>query len=421
MSTILFPHAAVRCLAFAALFTGVAGLAACRGTGTLSRTPHAVNLETRQLDPDFYAEGCCFADFNRDGHPDLAAGPWWFAGPDFNERHEIRTPRKFDPVPYSDNFLTFAGDFNGDGRPDILCVGYPGAPAFWYENPAEKGLWTKHPAFAGVDNESPFMRDMDGDGRPDLVCCSGGKIGWAAFDPKQPDAPWAFRPITPKGTYHRYTHGLGAGDVNGDGRLDILESNGWWEQPADAAKDRLWIFHPAAFGPACAQMEVCDVDGDGLPDVVCACHCHEYGMAWHRQARGADGVTRFERHDILSASPDLQSTALRISQMHALALADMDGDGHLDIVTGKRRWAHGPQGDPEPNAPPVLYWFGWTAPAGPGQPPTFTPHLIHADSGVGTQVSVADANGDGAPDVAVANKKGIHIHLSRQGGERSPK
>lgn len=393
-----------------------ASLAACASPQPPRRAPQ---WETRQLDPDFYAEGCCFCDINRDGHLDFVAGPWWFEGPGFTKRHAIRPPRKFDPIPFSDNFLTFAGDFNGDGWPDVLCVGFPGDPAFWYENPAGKdGPWKKHLAFPGVDNESPFLRDIDGDGRPDLVCCSGGHIGYATFDPTHPDAVWVFHPVTPKGAYQRFTHGLGAGDLNGDGRLDILEAHGWWEQPADAKNGRPWIFHPAAFGEACAQMETMDVDGDGLPDVVCAWHCHHHGLAWHRQERAADGTIRFERHDILPANPDANAPGLRISQMHSLALADMDGDGHLDIVTGKRRWAHGPKGDVEPDAPAVLYWFAWTAPAAPGLLPTFTPHLMHADSGVGTQVGVADADGDGVPDVGAANKKGIYLHLSGSGGRR---
>ena len=55
------------------------------------------------------------------------AGPFWFEGPDFTKRHEYREPKAFDPKGYSDNFLTYAGDFNGDGWPDILVIGYPGA------------------------------------------------------------------------------------------------------------------------------------------------------------------------------------------------------------------------------------------------------------------------------------------------------
>jgi hypothetical protein len=100
---------------------------------------------------------------------------------------------------------------------------------------------------------------------------------------------------------------------------------------------------------------------------------------------------------------------VHFSQLHAVALVDMDGDGIKDIVTGKRFWAHGPQGDVEPNAPALLYWFKVVR--GADRSVDFVPYLIDSDSGVGTQVVVGDLNGDKLPDVVVGNKKGAFVFL----------
>ena len=365
-----------------------------------------------RLTDKFYAEGASYADFNKDGKLDVVAGPYWYEGPDFQKKHEIHSPQAYDPKGYSDNFLTFTGDFNGDGWPDVLYVPYPGAEAYWYENPAGKpGPWKRHLALKDVGNESPVLADIIGSGRPQLLYNTTGYLGYATYDPARPEQPWVFHPITPQGNYQRYTHGIGYGDINGDGRIDIVEAAGWWEQPAHIVEGKPWIWHPFKFAEAGSQMLVYDVDGDGLNDVITSWHCHEYGLLWYQQVRSPKGEITWKRHEILSPTPDLKSPALRISQMHAMALVDMNGDGLKDILTGKRFWAHGPQGDKEPSAAAVLYWFELRR--DPQKGVQYIPHMIDDDSGVGTQVTAVDLNGDGIPDVIVSNKKGTFIHLSQ--------
>jgi len=382
-------------------------------TAATAQTPVAT-FKKLQLTDKFHCEGAYYADFNRDGKMDVVSGPYWYAGPDFQQRHEVRPPQDYDPKGYSDNFLTYTGDFNGDGWADILYVPWPGKDASWYENPAGKdGHWTAHFALKNVGNESPVWGDVDGDGRPDLVYNIDGFLGYGTWDPAKANEPWTFHPVSTKGGYQRYSHGVGIGDINGDGRVDVLEGVCWWEQPAKPQPGQPWIRHDYKFADAAAQMLVYDVDGDGLSDVVTAWHCHLYGLVWHKQVRGEAGRIDFQQQVILSSEPDLNSSDLRISQLHAFDLVDMNGDGLKDVLTGKRFWAHGPSGDKEPNAPAVVYWFQLQRDADGGV--KFLPHQIDDDSGVGTQVAAADLNNDKVPDVIVGNKKGTFVFLSRAG------
>jgi hypothetical protein len=251
--------------------------------------------------------------------------------------------------------------------------------------------------------------DINGDGRPDLLCMSGGFIGYATFDPKHPAEKWTWHPISKKGGYQRFTHGIGAGDINSDGRVDILESHGWWEQPKSLEGDPVWEFHEALFGDGGSQMYGYDVNGDGKTDVITSIAAHKYGVAWFEQTND-NGVIGWTKHLITGTPTEKGETGVVFSQPHAIDLVDINGDGLKDIVTGKRFWAHGPNGDPESNAAAVVYWFELKREGGKA---TWIPHLIDADSGVGTQVMAVDVNGDGKPDVVVGNKKGAFVHLRK--------
>ncbi len=369
------------------------------------------------LSDKFYAEGAYHGDFNGDGHVDVAAGPFWYAGPAFQERFEYRLAKEYAPKGYSDNFLTFVWDFDGDRRPDIFAIDTPGTNGFWYQNPgARDGHWTRHLAFPVIDNESPGFDDLTGDGRPELIFNYDGYLGYAQPDPSRPTQPWKFHPISPKGKYHKYYHGAGVGDLNGDGRKDFLEHTGWWEQPASLDGDPVWKRHDFSFGAGAAQMLVDDVNDDGLNDVITCLDPHRYGLAWFEQVR-SEGRISFRQHLLMGEKESDSPYGVKFTQIHAFALVDIDGDGRRDFVTGKRWWAHPPPTDPESDAPAVLYWFQRV---GRGSAAGFVPRLIDADSGVGTQVAAADLNGDRRPDVIVSNKKGTFVFIQEAPAKARP-
>ena len=160
-------------------------------------------------------------------------------------------------------------------------------------------------------------------------------------------------------------------------------------------------------------MLVHDVNQDGLADVITSLQAHGYGLSWFEQQRDAEGRISFREHRITSLDAEERLNGVQFSQPHALALADLDGDGAMDFVTGKRWWAHGPTGDPEPNAPAVVYGFVWRA--GTNGVGRFEPFLIDDSSGVGTQIDARDVTGDGRADVVTANKRGTFLFLSKEG------
>jgi hypothetical protein len=392
------------------------------------------SFKKQQLSDQFWSEGANIGDFNHDGKMDVVSGPYWYEAPAFQKKHEYYPAKESfkkknadgteTTIPgfegaqgvnntYSKNFFAFSYDFNHDGWTDILILGFPGEQSWWFENPkGQEGHWTSHVALDVTDNESPTFAELTGDKTPEIICSSGGYMGYATPDAKNPTNKFSFHRISENKNYHRFTHGLGVGDVNGDGRKDILEKDGWYEQPKSLDGDPVWKFHATAFAPnsGSSQMYAYDVNGDGLSDVITALAAHGYGLAWYEQKAGksADGEITFEKHIILNADAKPNKDGIAFSQLHAVDLVDIDGDGLKDIITGKRFWAHGNHGDQDPNGAAVLYWFQLKR--NKDKSVDFVPHLIDDNSGIGTQVLAADINGDKLPDIIVGNKKGTFVH-----------
>jgi hypothetical protein len=344
---------------------------------------------------------------------DVVSGPFWYEGPEYKIRHAFYEPVPFDINGYSENFLVFTSDFNADSWTDIFVVGFPGKHSWWFENPKgdTKGHWLRHVAVDVTDNESPLLGDLTGDGKPELIFSTDQFYGYAQPDPANPTKKWVFHSISDRIAGGKFTHGLGIGDVNKDGKLDLLAHNGWLQQPESLEGDPIWKFYPHRFAEAASQMYAYDVDDDGDNDVLAAVHAHQWGVAWHENMGPDDkNVIQFKKHNITGKLPGDSKYGLIFTQPHSVDFVDMDRDGVMDIVTGKRFWAHNGH-DPGERDPAVVYWFR-TVRHGQGQV-DFVPYLIDDDSGVGTQVVATDLNGDGWADIVVGNKKGTFVHLHK--------
>jgi len=368
-----------------------------------------------QLDPVFRSEGATAFDVNRDGKIDVVAGELWYEAPDW-VAHEIQPVGQylFD-TGYSSCFGCFGYDVDGDQWQDYIVVGFPGQPCHWYQNPQNRnGHWQKHEIWQVANNESPTFADLTDDGTPELILGSDNQLGFLPL-PSQEAAKriWKFRPISTPGNSAEngsatFYHGLGYGDLNGDGRPDVLIPHGWYQNPCPEESGP-WKFHPFALKKPialdkpgsdspllAAHLFTDDLDLDGDQDIVMS-SAHEYGIWWLENLGGEEN-TEFQYHLIDES----------FSQTHALQMADIDGDGDDDFVTGKRFFAHNGN-DPGGQDAVVMYWVEVQRTR--GAPPTFTMHEIEAgrNTGIGTQFTVQDVTGDGLFDIVLANKKGVNL------------
>ncbi|RIW18679.1 VCBS repeat-containing protein [Algoriphagus lacus] len=345
---------------------------------------------------DFVSEGVAVGDVNNDGKIDVMAGPFWFEAPTW-KRHEIYIPKLYvAEKEWSNSMLNFSLDVNQDGWVDFVRVDFPGKAVYWHENPQGKdNHWKEHLIHETVGNESPNFVDVDGDGRKDILCgdVANKQMIWLKSPTVKGEVAWKKYTISQPGTpgSENFSHGLGYADINGDNRSDVIIREGWWENPGDPSQAN-WTWHPANLGEPSSHMYTFDFNQDGHLDVFTA-SAHERGIWWHEN-EGDGSSQKFNRHTLTE----------EMSETHAIAFTDINGDEKKDFVTGKRYYAHMRQGTGALE-PAYLYWFEFV----PGEEPQWLAHQIDDDSGVGLNVVAEDINKDGLTDVVIANKKGIFV------------
>ncbi len=364
----------------------------------------------QQLSDVYYSEGISAGDLNGDGVKDVVYGPHWYAGPDFNQKNEIYPAVPQRREGYADNFFNWIYDFDKDGWNDILVAGFPGTPGFVYHNPGKdglNGLWEKLQVADSVSNEAPQFADINGDGTPELICTRQGHYGFYLPEKDKPLGAWKFVSISEKIAPTPFGHGLGVGDVNSDGRMDMIATDGWMEQPAEGAVEGIWKFRKYPFARAGADMFAYDIDGDKDSDIVTALSAHDFGLAWYENTGvDANGDITFEKHLLMGETKDQSPYGLLFTELHAVQLADMNGDGLLDLVTGKTYWSHHTQ-SPLWDAGAVVYWFELQR--GADGAVDFVPHLADGEAGIGRGLVVDDLNKDGLIDIVCGGMKGANV------------
>ena len=381
-------------------------------------------FKVQRISDYYYSWGADAADFNKDGNIDIVAGAYIYFGPDFTHFKEIYPAiavgpsKEFTPINHQ-----FAYDVNQDGWPDVI-TGWTN-PVVYINPKNESRRWVSYNPIGRTQSETTILTDIDKDGKPELVYASQGQFRYAKPDPVS--KTWTEYNVSEKG--YTLAHGIGTGDINGDKRIDILGATGWWEQPETLSKDKAWGYHPYPFGRyknrasniGGSVMAVYDANGDGLNDVVSNLNVHGFGLAWFEQKRDAAGNITFIRHMINDDYSQKSVGGVTFSQGHAATFADIDKDGVMDYIVGKRAFTHlDNMFDPDSYGPPVLYWYrtvrNKNAPGGA----EFVPELIHNRSGAGSQITAVDLNKDGFVDLITSTNRGTFIFWNTPGYKKVP-
>ncbi len=345
----------------------------------------------------FKSEAVGVGDFNNDGKLDICDGQYWYEAPSWkpHQYRKVGGSVDTDGKGYTHDKMNAPLDVDGDGWMDIVTGSWELENLSGARNPAKTGAqWQETVVDKDITFESGELWDLDGDGKAHEIVPRGKAAVWYEVG-KKPDGTRGIikHVISPLRSYL----GSGVGDINGDGRPDFIMPTFWFEAPPDPRKGT-WKRHRIRLGSVIPrrvahtpQVWAYDVNADGLNDVLTTC-AHQYGVFWYEQYR-QDGKIKWKQHIIDKSW----------SQAHSSALADLDGDGDLDFVAGKRFMAHDGR-DPGSGDPLGVYWYELTR----GREPTWTKHVITYGKGIGsgTNLPVVDLDGDGDLDIVVTGKWG---------------
>jgi hypothetical protein len=341
-------------------------------------------------------ESAAFIDVDGNGVLDIVSGEWWYEGPAFKKRHRIGAVR-----PEGEYFCDFSNiplDIAGKGRTDYV-TGSWWSPLVWRENPgAPDKEWPLHEIDKPGAIERPCAWDVDGDGVVEIVPnCPGSPLAIYKLDrDANGRGQGSFTKTVIGGPDFRQGHGLGCGDIAGNGRMDLVLPAGWLEAPPDPYRGE-WKWHGDEFAlmpQASVPILVVDVTGNGVNDlIVGGGHC--YGLDWWEHRR--DGARHeWTRHPIDPFN----------SQYHDMKWMDIDGDGATELVTGKRYRAHCGN-DPGEFDDYGAYYFKWTGEGFAKQVIDYGP--TRTGKGLGIYFDTADLTGNGLPDILAPGKDGLYI------------
>ena len=370
-----------------------------------------VKFAKHEVNPKSQFEAAGVLDVDGDGKLDIISGDTGYLGPDFKVTFQTRTVSRTGS--YFNCFSSIPMDVNGDGKPDYVTCSYFEKNVGWVENPGSAGKpWAYHEIDLPGNIEAAVAVDLTGDGKPEFLPNSVNVVVYYELEKAGPQPVWKKVDLGNAAV----GHGVGTGDVNGDGKVDIITPKGWFEASDDhSAKG--WKWHGELnLGATGIQILGRDIDGDGLTDLIYGMG-HNRNLLWVKQEKGSGGERTWSKPMVIDDT---------LSSVHTLLWADLDGDGKKDeLVTGKRVYAHEIEaGDVEPSQ--VAYYTFDRSKKAWAKHPIFLGEPARKDTpkeaaqrdalkdfppgtaGTGLEMTALDLDGDGDIDLVCPGKSGLY-------------